>query len=98
MKKPKSLYRRLHGGRHKGRKRDPFFDSARWKKFRKEALSDQPICADPFGIHKEYGEVVSSTQVDHVIPRRDRPDLELDLDNTQGLCISCHSRKTVGGG
>lgn len=94
MKKPKSLFRRLNGGRHRGRRREPFYDSGRWKKFRKEVLSEQPICADPFGIHKEHGEVVASTQVDHIIARRDRLDLELVLDNAQGVCHSCHSKKT----
>lgn len=88
------MYRRMHGGRHRGRKRDAFYCSARWLKLRKEVIAAQPICADPFGTHKEYGEVIPTKEVDHVLPRRDRPDLELVIDNLMGLCKSCHARKT----
>jgi 5-methylcytosine-specific restriction endonuclease McrA len=31
--------------------------------------------------------------VDHIVPVRDRPDLELDFDNLQILCWRCNTRK-----
>lgn len=93
-RKRPTLYRRMHGGRHRGRKRDAFYSSARWLKLRKEVIAAQPFCADPFGEHREFGEVVASIEVDHIIPRRDDKSLELALWNLQGLCHRCHSRKT----
>lgn len=95
MKKPKTLYRKIHGPPHRGRRRDPFYDSARWRKIRQEVLSDQPFCADPFKIHElAGGEVVPSHDVDHIVPRSVDPSRELDLTNLQGLCQRCHSLKT----
>ena len=29
--------------------------------------------------------------VDHIIPRRVRPDLALDTSNLQVLCVTCHN-------
>ena len=34
-----------------------------------------------------------STQVDHVQPLADFPDLALVRSNLQGLCDSCHAKK-----
>lgn len=36
-----------------------------------------------------------ATVVDHKIPHRGDPDLYEDTDNWQGLCISCHARKSA---
>ncbi len=58
------------------------------------ALSREPLCRDPFGEHAEWSEVVSATEVDHIVPRRVRQELELSLENLQALCKRCHSRKT----
>ena len=66
---------------------------ARWRKLRGMVLAAQPLCADPFGIHAEAGEVVPSTDVDHIIPR-EQGGRDV-FENLQGLCKSCHSRKTA---
>ncbi len=73
---------------------DGFYQTTRWRKLRRHALSREPLCRDPVAEHAEWSEVVSATEVDHVGPRRVRPELELSLENLQALCKRCHSRKT----
>lgn len=54
-------------------------------------LQANPVCADPYQDHA--GEVVTATEVDHIIPKRkggkDR------WENLQSLCKACHSKKTA---
>jgi len=86
-----------HARRRVSGKKDPFYCSARWRTLRRVFLATHPVCADPFGYHAEDGRVVLAGEVDHVIPRALRPDLELDQANLQSLCSGlhgCHSRKT----
>ncbi len=90
----------LHRLRSKGPKprlpTDGFYHTARWRKLRRYVLSREPLCRDPFGEHAEWREVVSATEVDHIVPRRARPERELSLENLQALCGRCHGRKTKG--
>lgn len=60
-----------------------------WRKIRKMVLSRDPLCADTFGI----GCTSVSRHADHIIPKRHGG--EDVLENLQGLCDSCHSRKTL---
>jgi len=73
---------------------DQVYSCARWRRLRAWFLSRAPLCADPYGDHKREGRAELATEVDHVIGRRKRPDLAWDPGNLQGLCKSCHSRKT----
>ncbi len=43
---------------------------------------------------RKEGRSTLSNLVDHIVPVHVRPDLRLDLDNTQVLCASCHGKKT----
>lgn len=66
---------------------------AEWRRLRAEVLEAQPLCADPFSVHREAGERVLATTVDHIVSRR-RGGLD-SLENLQALCGRCHSRKTA---
>lgn len=72
---------------------DPFYSSARWRAFRLLVLAACPVCADC----ERRGITSASVAADHIIPRRERPDLAFVLENMQGLCRACHTRKTVKG-
>ncbi len=95
-KQPTFLQRLRSKGPKPRRHTDGFYHTTRWRKLRRYVLSREPLCRDPFGEHAEWSEVVSATEVDHIVPRRVRPEIELSLENLQGLCKRCHSRKTKG--
>ncbi|WP_449391053.1 HNH endonuclease signature motif containing protein [Eoetvoesiella caeni] len=61
--------------------------SAAWRRLRDVVLSRDPICRHCWD---DYERITPSTDVDHV----DNNPANNDLDNLQGLCHSCHSRKT----
>jgi 5-methylcytosine-specific restriction protein A len=66
---------------------------SQWRKLRRYVLTCQPLCSDPFGHHAEDGRIEIATEVDHIIPRSAGGTDA--IDNLQGLCITCHSRKTA---
>ena len=82
----------VHGAARRKRNAppDPFYTSTRWRKLRRQLLQRSPLCADIFRDHG--GLPVPATVADHIVPRRDAPDLELDLDNLRALCAACHGR------
>jgi 5-methylcytosine-specific restriction enzyme A len=67
---------------------------ARWRNpktgLEPACLRKHPLCADPFkiGCHNP------STVADHIIDHEGNEALFFDFNNLQGLCASCHSRKT----
>jgi len=63
----------------------------RWQQSRAGYLKRHPLCA-----HCEArGRVTIATDLDHIIPHRGDMALFWDRSNWQGLCASCHSRKTA---
>ena len=74
---------------------DPFYHTKEWKRVRAVALArDDGFCRDCLDrMQLEAGfKPKRATMVHHVIPRTERPDLALDLDNLRSLCATCHER------
>ncbi len=66
---------------------------ARWQRLRQIFLNANPLCADPFCLHANNGEIIAAIEVDHIVPKRHGgTDI---VKNLQALCKPCHSRKTA---
>jgi 5-methylcytosine-specific restriction endonuclease McrA len=65
-----------------------FYQSAPWRNLRRLKLAQDPLC-EPC---REKARYVPAKQVHHRKPRRTHPDLALDIDNLQSVCIPCHNR------
>ncbi len=62
-----------------------------WQKARFYYFKKHPLC-----VHCEVeGLIIPATDLDHIIPHQGNKVLFWDSSNWQGLCHSCHSRKTV---
>ena len=61
-----------------------------WQKLRLVILARDPLC-----VLCLPRRLTASTQVDHIRPIAERPDLRLDPANLRGLCAPCHSRRTA---
>ena len=92
----------LYCGRHvKTNKQDDRPSAARrgydytWQRLRRMKLNEQPLCADPFGVHAAQGEVVLATDVHHVDAVSDGNAVLVSLSKLMSLCHSCHSRVTA---
>lgn len=74
-------------------RRDPadrrFYASAAWQRFRVWFLAAHPVCEDC--------ERAPAVEVHHQKKRKQFPELAFEEDNCQGLCHSCHSRRTAKG-
>jgi 5-methylcytosine-specific restriction protein A len=76
---------------NRDRKPDPFYTSTAWRKLRNQYITAQPLCEHC----KQAGNYKPAKVVDHIAPRKERPELELDWDNLQSLCQRCHQQKTA---
>lgn len=61
----------------------------RWSVFARGYLMRFPRCK---GLHDT---VVLASEVDHIVPLAEAPERKYDETNLQGLCKSCHSKKTM---
>jgi 5-methylcytosine-specific restriction protein A len=68
-----------------------FYTSKAWRDLREVVLNAEPLCRHC----AKKGITKPATEIDHIQPRKIRPDLELDYNNTQPLCFDCHVKKTV---
>lgn len=73
--------------------RDPFLDSQAWRDLSAMVARKRPLCAEC----QRRGVIRVGTQRDHVVPRKERPDLALVEENIENLCDQCHGRKTRRG-
>lgn len=63
---------------------------AAWQRISQHYRSVHPYCA----LCLEKGRYVLAQVVDHIQPHRNNDVLFWDMDNLQGLCKSCHARKS----
>ena len=95
--KPKSRNHK-NQGRNKARRQKlesvsekEFYNSKDWLGLRARALEKYECkCMMCGRSTKEHGVVID---VSHIIPRHDRPDLQLDINNVQLLCEDCRLGK-----
>lgn len=103
-----SLHRLIHDGKcpkckasgpqqHKGtsnnRSGDPFYSSKRWKRLRIAFLRANPLCQCEDCLRT--GAVTAADRVDHIKPRCDYPELELEWDNLRSMSEAHHNRHTA---
>lgn len=66
---------------------DAFLRSAKWRKFRGAILRrDDYLCKRC----RRYGRRVQATEVHHIKPRDEYPELALAPENCVSLCKACH--------
>jgi 5-methylcytosine-specific restriction protein A len=70
-----------------------WYRSRRWKALRLETIRRDPFCRTC----RVAGQRVLSVDVDHITPHQGSASLFWEASNLQGLCRSCHSRKTASG-
>lgn len=63
---------------------------SQWTAQRDAAISAQPLCPNPFGLHD--GQVIPSAQRDHIIAKQFGGSD--DASNLWFLCVQCHGHKT----
>ena len=69
--------------------KDKRYQSALWVAIRLEVLSLQPLCRDC----EAQGMITVATVADHIKPVTSGGEF-YDMNNLQGLCTSCHARKS----
>lgn len=77
---------------NQGRKRPnpEVYNSSRHRKGRIAYLKENPLCAECL----KKGKTEEATEFDHIQPINQGGDA-WDIDNKQGLCKSCHARKSA---
>ena len=74
---------------------DPFYVSSEWRNLRDKRLRlDGYRCQDCGELCLGRKRNKPSPHVDHIKTRKERPDLQLNMDNLRTLCGPCHSKRT----
>jgi len=73
----------------KSSKGDPFYHSVAWRRLRKWYIIRNPLCVEC----KKKGILKQANVVDHIKPISQGGE-KLNVNNLQGLCTSCHNRKS----
>jgi hypothetical protein len=76
---------------------DPFYGSHEWKDLRRRVLIRDRYCCAKCG---RSVRAKGASRVDHIIERRERPDLSLCESNLRTLCVDCDAlrHRAKGGG
>jgi 5-methylcytosine-specific restriction endonuclease McrA len=72
---------------------DDWYRQPAWIRFRKWFLARHGLCIGCEAV----GRAVAAFHVDHILNRRDYPDLALVEDNCRPLCAKCHAKRTLHG-
>jgi 5-methylcytosine-specific restriction endonuclease McrA len=67
----------------------PFYQSQQWRRVRKTYLEAHPLCVEC----QAKGVITPATIVDHIKPIN-IGGARFDFNNLQGLCDSCHNKKS----
>ena len=66
-----------------------FYHTPAWRRLRIKALErDHYLCQNCLRNHR----ITAATEVHHLMPVEDHPDLALVLDNLESLCWDCHEQ------
>ncbi len=79
----------------KKKRADPFYTGKAWRRLRAVALErDRYLCVMCMNEYRRNGRCRPrpATMVHHIVPREERPDLELSLDNLMSLCDEHHAQ------
>ncbi len=66
---------------------DRWYRRSHWTALRTIVLAKEPIC--------RICQRAASTVADHIVPHKGNWALFCDLDNLEGICDACHSKKTA---
>ena len=67
-----------------------FYHTKQWQNIRERALKrDGYKCREC----ARFGKIRPATQVHHIKPIEEAPELKLDMDNLISLCMACHNKK-----
>lgn len=64
-----------------------FYSSAAWREVRAAKLRANPLCEEC----GRSGRVELAVHVHHRVPRKERPELALEMSNLESLCLPCHN-------
>lgn len=78
---------RIYNRYTRDREAQQFYQSRPWRELRAIKLRQDPLCEKC----KAEGRLTPAKHVHHRKERRTHPELELDLANTESLCIPCHN-------
>lgn len=67
-----------------------FYNTQAWKDLRQRRLIENPLCKRC----EQKGKLTAAKIVDHIEPIEIHPELALVYNNTQSLCLFCHTLKT----
>jgi 5-methylcytosine-specific restriction endonuclease McrA len=88
--------KRKHETKSDGRaERKKLYDTKRWRAMRRLVMYEHPFCQ--WVEDEATGRLCNrkGDEVDHIIPRSQRRDLEWERSNLQTLCHMHHSTKTA---